>query len=132
MKIETWLQPNCSEAVIVVVDWTKKQVIESYDASSESTDNDAEIERIQGFVSYIKAGYHVDINANGTGMFDDEFRVAKAIVNNDLTINDWNKLIEDFFENVDQVINHIADYDDKVERFAKGGFKKKGGKKNAT
>jgi hypothetical protein len=131
MKIETWLQPNCSEAVIVVVDWTKKQIIESYEAVSDGCDNEGERDRIKGFVEYMQSGYEIDINANGTDMFKQEYNIADAIVKNDKVVRDWDKLTEAFMKgDGDSVLKHLDEFcEDKVEQFAKGKFKKKGGKK---
>ena len=36
MKIETHLNPNCSEAIFTIVNWKKRQVLDTFDMQSDS------------------------------------------------------------------------------------------------
>jgi hypothetical protein len=38
MKIETHLSPNCSEATFVIVNWKKKQILDTFEMTSECGD----------------------------------------------------------------------------------------------
>ena len=124
MKIETWLQPNCSESVVSIVDWNGKQVIDSYDASSDKH-NDTAVSELKAFLEYIKAGYEVNINSNGDHFTSTIYDAAKKIHDQNLEIDEskWEQLVHDLGNNS---ATDLSLYQDKLKAFAEGKFK--GGK----
>jgi hypothetical protein len=124
MKLETHLQPNCSESVVAVVDWENKQVIDSYETSSDGKDEDSVTDEVKAFVDYIKKGYEVNINSNGDNYTPAIYNVAEYICTHKVKVINWTGLAQAIG---DETVIHdktkIWDYADKLDRFAKGGFK---------
>ena len=132
MKIERHLQPNCSESVVAIVDWKSKQVVESYETSSDSKEEDTVVDELQRFVDYLNKGYGIDINSNGDNYTPAIYDVAHYIHEHDITIKNWEglaKAIENSDVQEDQ--EKIWDYADKLQRFGQGGYKD-ANKKRAT
>jgi len=80
MKIETHLNPNCSEATFVVVDWNKKRVLETWEESNESICTDD----IASFISCVwrwmkNKNAEVTYTSNGNSFHPDLLNALKEL-----------------------------------------------------
>ena len=136
MKIETQLNPNCSETTFVILDWDKKELIDTLRENSGSVDVDMTISFIDAMEDYVKKGYSIEeVNNQGNGWHPAMLEIVRRMVKEKVKID--SEKLGTFISDYNGELGTQEAYDEcmasmktKAELFAAGyyGKKKKGGK----
>jgi len=127
MKLETLLQPNCSESIVSIVDWENRVVVESFESSNQGIDMNTVVSLVQKFVKYKQEGYAVNVEDHGEDFTQALDNVAQKIVDKKIEIEDWDKLGQYLLDNDPNTVQ-VEAYEDRAAKFVRLGKNKRGGK----
>lgn len=133
MIIERYLHANCSESVVCILNFEKKQIYDTF-LSHSDMEYDVAAERLQQFIKHIENGDYIDINSSGDKYTPALYEIANRIVKEKRFIKEsvWEQLCEEIAYSTDVDKIDLDVFEDKLIKFAAGKYKKlkKGGIKN--